>query len=995
MSQFGFGTQIGSPRDAITGSSRSNYQSEEADLTDAMIANVEKIDIPNTNQFFENIKFVERVKDQGNFINTMKQIAGVFEGAAKFKTAYDALQAKNDTVNEFLPDKKTGIIGGTTFKAEDIVNQVEEAAKVTNKEDQAAQNELNKTSIDLTNEKNATDNREHKSNITDLQTQIGPNSNLFTATNDSNFRAVGNQIDGQISPTYGVLSAQDGLGGVNTMGEAQESVGMQGTTGKIIAGLFYEYKQAIPDLDITNRRVQKRIIARHAKTIKEAQQAALNTWSTNQAAKIELQQKETLRQNIRIAVSQGDANAIFGEGGYASQAADLLYAGDKGAAGLGYIWAAEEIKKSIDANVIVGTEGFTISDNMVDDIFRNSEVTIKGTTYSSLQVVPDNIISATVKGQAENIVRDAVRKRQTQQANDIETDIKNFNNNFVASAITKPLQDLATDAERKDFLSFDNMNNIRLQYYNEISKKENRHLMRFDLEGRLIFPSEINNAVAKSETGGSDTNVATAQKYAPIFNELEEKVIKSAVQTHKYNDGGKTQLSDSDYFTVSRAREAFENVFLSEKAELDKLLAQPQPGKSRKSIELDFMQKLFEEKIEPNIKSGVYDKAGEVGGSVSKGLVQEKGFMVELFNNDPTLKDSTSPVTLAEKANFERSKLWSASNGQENKDVLEFYKDIKMYKMVRGRKVPMTNLEKWTYRAKAIGGLKEDEANKILEFDRTRVYFTEFDRARLSDKPTDGKYLQVSGETLQDFRQAMMALKPQADGDFDSFEIDEVNRRPRARGAGFERSIPSLQTIKVGDIPRLVKNKNMNNIGYFNFEGTTLAPVINELIEKKFIRPDQDFDENVQIYTRLYMLSKNINQRRRSLSGLTVLPFQKGKQPLNATITGADKDEKVVTLDKVEDNSDWLEIANFSYNDQQILNRVFPLFEKYPFVSYAYMAKGVSQVHLTAAEKGGKFFEIQEQIQQRDTQKAKERREAVKEFFTPKPVDTTKRRKRN
>ena len=63
-----------------------------------------------------------------------------------------------------------------------------------------------------------------------------------------------------------------------------------------------------------------------------------------------------------------------------------------------------------------------------------------------------------------------------------------------------------------------------------------------------------------------------------------------------------------------RAREAFENVFLSEKAELDKLLAQPEPGKSRKSIELNFMQKLFEEKIEPNIKAGVYDKAGEVGG---------------------------------------------------------------------------------------------------------------------------------------------------------------------------------------------------------------------------------------------------------------------------------------------------------------------------------------------------------------------------------------------
>ena len=149
MSQFGFGTQIGSPRDAITGSSRSNYQSEEADLTDAMIANVEKIDIPNTNQFFENIKFVERVKEQGNFINTMKQIAGVFEGAAKFKTALDSLQAKKDLEGEFSPDKKTGIIGGTGFTAENIMDQVAQAADVTNKQDQAAQNELNKTSIDL------------------------------------------------------------------------------------------------------------------------------------------------------------------------------------------------------------------------------------------------------------------------------------------------------------------------------------------------------------------------------------------------------------------------------------------------------------------------------------------------------------------------------------------------------------------------------------------------------------------------------------------------------------------------------------------------------------------------------------------------------------------------------------------------------------------------------------------------------------------------------
>ena len=48
MSQFGFGQQIGQQRDALGGSSRSNYASEEADLTDGLIKQVETIDIPNT-----------------------------------------------------------------------------------------------------------------------------------------------------------------------------------------------------------------------------------------------------------------------------------------------------------------------------------------------------------------------------------------------------------------------------------------------------------------------------------------------------------------------------------------------------------------------------------------------------------------------------------------------------------------------------------------------------------------------------------------------------------------------------------------------------------------------------------------------------------------------------------------------------------------------------------------------------------------------------------
>ena len=58
MSQFGFGSQIGSQRDALSGGSRSNYASEEADLTDGLIKQTESINIPNTNQFYENIKFL-------------------------------------------------------------------------------------------------------------------------------------------------------------------------------------------------------------------------------------------------------------------------------------------------------------------------------------------------------------------------------------------------------------------------------------------------------------------------------------------------------------------------------------------------------------------------------------------------------------------------------------------------------------------------------------------------------------------------------------------------------------------------------------------------------------------------------------------------------------------------------------------------------------------------------------------------------------------------
>ena len=51
-----FNRQLGVARDAFSSSSKSNYGSEEADLTDAMIKNVEKYDMPNTIAFYNSVK---------------------------------------------------------------------------------------------------------------------------------------------------------------------------------------------------------------------------------------------------------------------------------------------------------------------------------------------------------------------------------------------------------------------------------------------------------------------------------------------------------------------------------------------------------------------------------------------------------------------------------------------------------------------------------------------------------------------------------------------------------------------------------------------------------------------------------------------------------------------------------------------------------------------------------------------------------------------------
>ena len=955
MSQFGFGSQIGSQRDALGGGSRSNYASEEADLTDAMIANVEKIDIPNTNQFYENLKFVEKIKEQGNLINTLKQVANTFEAGAKFKSALDAAQAKKDDIDRY---------GSVDFESIATISETNSKA--------FAQQDKEKTDVakDLEIERQNSDSQQHKENIVDLS------HDLFYSPEDLNFRQLGSELEGSIASVFENYATQSGLDKITSTGEAREFLGTQGVGGSMVSALYYEYAQA--GHDIRNKRVRDRILAKHAKSIRAAEVATFKTWSSNHSAKVKLAQKETLKTDIYTAVSNGDANALFGDNGLVSQTNNLIYGGTS--QGVSSLWVSEQIKKGIEANVVIGTEGLTISDNNIDDIFEEQPVTINGKTYDSYSAIPDNVISANVKGQTKAIIKDAMRKRQTEQANDIETDRTNFNNSFIISNVDEPVGKLATVAERKLFYSAENGATLAIKYANEISKPENKHLATYDSNGEIVLPEKLLSIFAKSDTGSTDTNVAVKEKYASTFNEIEEGLISSSVKDYKYGKlAAERNLVGSDLITVERARDALSGKFLSRLDELETLVENRPVGTSAKSVELNFIQGIFEKEILPNINKGVYDKAGSAG--VTKELIFNKGVLLEQFEANQDLQNSSVPVGLAEKNNFERAKAYFDSGRSLNKDVLTFYEDVPMFKVMNdGTKVPMTNLEKLVHRSKAIGALSDKDGDGILEYDDTRKYFTMKDLAVLRKQPTDGKYLQITAEVLPDFKEALLAMKPSASSSFDTFEANFP-----ATGRQNTRK-DNLQGLNLEQIQALVLTHDMNKIGYFELDGERLYNTINELTSKGMIKKDQKFDQNAQFYVRMYMLQKNINQRKRSISGLTVIPYAKGQQPTTMGIGGKGTDGGTTTLGNTQDDSDWLGIPNFSYNDLEIMRRVFPLMESHPMSSFATMTKGVSQLFLDAPDKK-KFFEKDRYLQHDIS------RRAILDTLTPDPVDTTKRKR--
>ena len=54
--------------------------------------------------------------------------------------------------------------------------------------------------------------------------------------------------------------------------------------------------------------------------------------------------------------------------------------------------------------------------------------------------------------------------------------------------------------------------------------------------------------------------------------------------------------------------------------------------------------------------------------------------------------------------------------------IISFYDNVPMFKTVNNKKVPMTSLEKFLYRARAVNLLTTDETAKIAEWDETKEW---------------------------------------------------------------------------------------------------------------------------------------------------------------------------------------------------------------------------------------------------------------------------------
>ena len=898
-----FNRQLGVARDAFTSSSKSNYGSEEADLTDAIIKNQETIDMPNTRAFFNSVKEYERVKDQGSFLNTMKQVAGVFSAAAQLKKVSDA-KDKEDEGFEFM-------LGQAGEVKSEVVEQFNAQEKQIEDERKDADFELE----------------------TEAQTQTGEEQRftneaaynlLHTNIEGANIKKVASSIGDQFKPILGNTMAAKGLDGITTTGEAFGEID-KGVKTVLGAALYEALENGV---DITNERTLRRYIKRITPKLMEARAGLRAKWAANQEVKLENARNAQLNSDIREAVINNDSDAIFSTGGLLDKIRATKFGNAPGSYPLAFQYLEDQIISDIQKDAFGGGEGTLVTPDNISKLLDEGKIVINGKEYNGLLNVPDNIVSKQLKERFERRVTGAIAAIQTDAANKLAERKANLRTSWDKENIYDEIAKLRNNpVKMAEFLDESNMVILKskwIAYARNQVDGDGTLLYDVTIEGQPKLTDGLNKFLAKADTGKDDIKVNQQSAYQDQLNTVHEDFIKTAVLKHIYDDkAGDKKLVGSDNMIYNRMVADFNDKFRKSLPELEQTLAALPAGANETLTIQEHMNKVYQ-LTKTNLDNNVYDAPLSIGGSVSIPLVKAKQEFVDSYINDESLKDAPEATNLAEKNNFERSKGWRDSGGTLNKDVIEFYDNVPMYTMVNGKKVPMTSLQKFLYRARAVNLLTTDETAKIAKWDETMEFYTDDDRISLLNKPTEGKFFQVSAESLPIVTDAAKAMKAGPNNTFDSIESPKLVAQSKGKTPRQLSRLPkvkSLQEMTLAELESAVYDLDDTNIGYYGFGGFEALDLLQQLGAK----PGQKITEDVQTAMRFLKLQNNITRRKNAMSGLTV----------------------------VNSNAAWVEATTFTYDEMQAIKKVFPLLEGYDMTNLGRMQRQVAKVFITDLEKYG------------------------------------------
>jgi len=898
-----FNRQLGVARDAFTSSSKSNYGSEEADLTDAIIKNQETIDMPNTVAFFNSVKEYERVKDQGSFLNTMKQVAGVFSAAAQFKKVSDAKDKENEGF-EFM-------LGQAGEIKSEVVNQFNAQEKQLETERKDADFELTKEAQTQTGEEQT-------------QTNEAAYNLLHTDIEGANVKKVASAIGDHFKPVLGNTMAGRGLDGISTTGEAFGEID-KGVKTVLGAALYEALENGV---DITNERTLRRYIKRITPKLMEARAGLRAKWAANQEVKLENARNAQLNSDIREAVINNDSDAIFSTGGLLDKIRATKFGNAPGSYPLSFQYLEDQIISDIQKDAFGGGEGTLVSPDNINKLLDEGKIVINGKEYNGLLNVPDNIVSKQLKERFERRVIGAIQDQQTTNADDLEQRKTNLKYQWDLENIDKPMAALRNNpVKMAEFLSDANLVVLQSKWINYVRNQvDGDGVLLYDTDafGQPLLTDKLNALLAKADTGKDDVQVNQQSTYQDQLNTVHKDFIETAVLQHIYADkGADKKLVGSDNMIYNRMVADFNDKFRKSLPELEQTLAALPSGADETLTIQEHMNKVYQ-LTKTNLDNNVYDAPLSIGGSVSIPLVKAKQEFVQSYINDEGLKDAPEATNLAEKNNFERSKGWRDSGGAMNTDVIKFYDDVPMFKMANGKKVPMTSLEKFLYRARAVKLLTTDESAKIAKWDETMEFYTDDDRISLLNKPTEGKFFQVSAESLPIVTDAAKAMKAGPNNTFDSIESPKLVAQSKGKTPRQLSRLPkvkSLQEMTLAELESAVYDLDATNIGYYGFGGFEALDLLQQLGAK----PGQKITEDVQTAMRFLKLQNNITRRKNAMSGLTV----------------------------VNSNAAWVEATTFTYEEAQAIKKVFPLLEGYDMTNLGRMQRQVAKVFITDLEKYG------------------------------------------